>query len=103
MENVQMLVPMEPKEFWRQLKTIIEEVVMESKKEAPIIDKHTERPLLKATEVCEIFHISKPTIYDWLKQGKIKSIKIQSRRYFHWKDVEELIQQSKVNPLKARL
>ncbi len=103
MENVQMLVPMEPKEFWRQLKSIIEEVVMESKKEAPFTDKHTERPLLKATEVCEIFHISKPTIYDWLKQGKIKSIKIQSRRYFHWKDVEELIQQSKVNPLKASL
>lgn len=105
MENVQMLVPMEPKEFWRQLKTIVEEVVMESKKQAPLsaTEKHTERPLLKATEVCEIFHISKPTIYDWLKQGKIKSVKIQSRRYFLWKDIEELIQQSKVNPLKSKL
>lgn len=97
MENVQILVPMEPKEFWRQLKTIVEQVVMESRKEAPITNNHSERPLLKATEVCEIFHISKPTIYEWLKQGKIKSVKIQSRRYFHWKDVEELIQQSRVN------
>lgn len=105
MENVQMLVPMEPKEFWRRLKSIVEEVVMENKKVAPVSipDKHTERPLLKATEVCEIFHISKPTIYDWLKQEKIKSIKIQSRRYFHWNDVEELIQQSKVHSLKSRL
>ena len=102
MENVQMLVPMEPKAFWLQLKTIVEEVVMESRKEA-LVDKHVERPLLKATEVCEIFHISKPTIYEWLKQGKIKSVKIQSRRYFHWKDVEELIQMSKVNFQKARL
>ena len=101
MENVQMLVPMEPKEFWRRLKSVVEEVVMESKKAGPV-DKHTDRPLLKAAQICEIFHISKPTIYDWLKQGKLKSVKIQSRRYFHWKDVEELIQQSKVNPLKAK-
>lgn len=95
MENVQMLVPMEPKAFWQQLRTIVEQVVAESKQETKV-DNHTERPLLKAKEVCEIFHISKPTIYDWLKQGKIKSVKIQSRRYFHWKDVEELIQKSKV-------
>ena len=27
MENVQMLFPMEPKEFWSHLKTVIEEVV----------------------------------------------------------------------------
>ncbi len=97
MENVQLLIPVEPKEFWRRLKSIVEEVLIESKSGAPT-DKHAERPLLKAKEVCEIFHISKPTIYEWLKQGKIKSVKIQSRRYFHWKDVEDLIQQSKVNP-----
>jgi len=101
MENVQMLVPMEPKAFWQQLRTIVEQVVAENKLEAPV-DKHTERPLLKTKEVCEIFHISKPTIYEWLKQGKIKSVKIQSRRYFHWKDVEELIQQSKVTPSTIR-
>ena len=95
-----MLVPMEPKAFWHQLKAIVEEVVMESRQEAPV-DKHAERPLLKAKEVCEIFHVSKPTLYDWLKQGRITSVKIQTRRYFHWKDVEELIRQSKVNPLKS--
>jgi excisionase family DNA binding protein len=102
MENVQMLVPMEPKAFWQQLRTIVEQVVAESKQLVQP-DKHTERPLLKAKEVCEIFQISKPTIYEWLKQGKIKSVKIQSRRYFHWKDVEELIQKSKVDNLKAPL
>jgi excisionase family DNA binding protein len=102
MENVQMLLPMEPKAFWHQLKSIVEEVVMESKWRAPV-DKHAERPLLKLKEVCEIFHVSKPTLYDWLKQGKIQSVKIQSRRYFHWKDVEELIQKCKVNHLKSIL
>lgn len=102
MENVQMLVPMEPKAFWQQLKTIVEQVVSESKNDLTPTSNHNDKPLLKAAQVCEILHISKPTIYEWLKQGKIKSVKIKSRRYFHWKDLEELIQQSKVNSLKAR-
>ena len=100
MENVQILLPIDPQAFWKQMKQIVEQVVNESELRAP--HKRTERPLLKTKEVCEIFHISKPTIYEWLKQGKIKSVKIQSRRYFHWKDVEELIQQSKVTPSTIR-
>ena len=52
------------------------------------------KKLLKAKEVCELFQVSKPTIYEWLKQGKLKSIKIESRRYFLWQDIEELIQRS---------
>jgi len=101
MNNVQMLVPMEPDAFWQQLRTIVAEVVAEGQKHPPV-DNHTERPLLKATEVCDIFKVSKPTLYDWLKQGKIKSVKIQSRRYFHWNDVDELISTSKVNLLNGR-
>ena len=97
MENVQMLFPIEPKEFWRRLKAIVEEAVeQKNKNEATSTqDKHANRPLLKATEVCEIFKVSKPTIYDWLKQGKLKSIKIESRRYFLWQDIEELIKNSR--------
>lgn len=94
MENVQMLVPMEPGAFWRQLRTIVEEVVMESKREAPVASR-ADRPLLKTAEVCAIFKVTKPTIYDWLKQGKIQSVKIQSRRYFHWEDVDRLIRSNK--------
>ena len=100
MDKVQMLVPIDPNDFWRKMKTIVEEVLLDSKKKTPV-DRHSDRPLLKVKEVCEIFHISKPTIYDWLKQGKLESIKIRSRRYFHWHDVEQLINESKVNPLKA--
>jgi excisionase family DNA binding protein len=97
MENVQMLFPMEPVEFWSHLKTIIEEVV--DQKNSPI-SKQTSvqdpplKKLLKAKEVCELFQVSKPTIYEWLKQGKLKSIKIESRRYFLWEDIEDLIQRS---------
>jgi len=97
MENVQMLFPIEPKEFWRRLKAIVEEAVEQKGKNDPSIisDKRADRPLLKATDLCDIFKVSKPTIYDWLKQGKLKSIKIESRRYFLWQDIEELIKSSR--------
>jgi len=95
---VQMLLPIEPEAFWKQMKEIVEQVVNE-KSSQTTAEKHTDRPLLKAKEVCEIFRVSKPTLYDWLKQGKIKSVKIQSRRYFLWRDVDELIQENKVEKL----
>jgi excisionase family DNA binding protein len=97
MDNMQMLFPIEPKEFWRQLKRVIEEV-MEQKNVShsspqPTNDR-SPKPLLKAAEVCELFQVSKPTIYDWMNKGKLKSIKIRSRRYFLWLDIEELIRDS---------
>src|ERR1700709_230939 len=97
MENVQMLFPMEPKKFGGHLKTIIEEVVNQKNDS---ISKQTSvqnpplKKLLKVKEVCELLHVSKPTIYEWLKQGKLRSIKIESRRYFLWEDIEELIRRS---------
>lgn len=101
MENVQMLLPMDPAEFWRHLKSIIEEVV-EQKTSSISKDTLAENPppkkLLKAKEVCELFQVSKPTVYEWLKQGKLKSIKIESRRYFLWQDIEELIKSSQSVP-----
>lgn len=94
MENVQILIPMEPKEFWSQLRSIVEEVIEQKYKNGFSASWHAERPLLKAKEVCEILKVSKPTIYDWIKQGKLKSIKVESRRYFLWRDIEELIKES---------
>ena len=97
MENVQMLFPMEPKEFWCHLKSLIEEVVNQkndSISKPNSVQNPPLKKLLKVKEVCELFQVSKPTIYDWLKQGKLKSIKIESRRYFLWEHVEELIQRS---------
>lgn len=101
MENVQMLFPMEPAEFWHYLKTIIEEVMeqkISSISKQTLAENPAQKKLLKAKEVCELFQVSKPTIYEWLKQGKLKSIKIESRRYFLWQDIEELIKNSKSMP-----
>lgn len=99
MGDVQMLFPMEPKEFWQKLKMIVEQVVIEHSNTVPLLnalDKNGQRPLLKASEVCAMFKISKPTLYDWMNQGKLSSIKIESRRFFRWEDVEKLIESSKV-------
>ena len=55
-----------------------------------------EKALLKATEVCQIFQVSKPTLYEWMKQDKLKSFKIKSRRYFSRADIEAVIKQTHV-------
>jgi len=100
MENVQMLLPIEPSVFWQKMKEIVEQVMNES--QLKVAGKHSERSLVKVKEVCELFHVSKPTVYDWLKQGKIKSVKIQSRRYFRLQDIDELIQQNQVDFLATK-
>jgi excisionase family DNA binding protein len=43
------------------------------------------------SEVCVLFHVTKPTIYDWVKHGKLKPFKIRSRVYFLWQDIEALL------------
>ena len=99
MSEVHMLFPIEPKEFWAKLKVIVEQAVADHSNIVPLLnalDKKSQRPLMKASEVCALFKISKPTLYDWMNQGKLSSIKIESRRFFKWEDVEALIENSRV-------
>ncbi|HEY6899610.1 MAG TPA: helix-turn-helix domain-containing protein [Puia sp.] len=42
-------------------------------------------------EVCKFFNISKPAVYDWIKNGILKPLKIQSRVYFLYQDVQLLL------------
>jgi excisionase family DNA binding protein len=96
MENVKMLLQMEPEAFWRQLRNVVEEVVKQRETPSSLSNtKYSKDHLLKATQVCEIFKVSKPTLYAWLNQGKLKSVKIRSRRYFLWEDIEVLIKASR--------
>lgn len=99
MAEVQILFPMDPKEFWQKLKTIVEQVVIDHGNRFDVTggQKTHGRTLLKAVEVCAIFRISKPTLYDWMNNGKLSSIKIESRRFFELEDVERLIEESKRN------
>ena len=94
MNETPMLFPITPGEFWKQIRITIEEVVTEKLSQQTFSQPNShlpEKALLKATDVCEIFQVSKPTLYEWLKQNKLKSFKIKSRRYFSRTDIEAVI------------
>ncbi|MGZ3837522.1 MAG: helix-turn-helix domain-containing protein [Flavisolibacter sp.] len=51
----------------------------------------TYKPLYKLDELCELFEVTPPTIYDWIKHDKLHPKKIRSRVYFLWEDIQELL------------
>jgi excisionase family DNA binding protein len=98
MQETPMLFPITPSEFWKQIRTTIGEVVTEKlSQQLPQPNPHLpQKALLKAADVCRIFQVSRPTLYEWLKQNKLKSFKIKSRRYFSRADIEAVIQQNAI-------
>lgn len=101
MENnakVPILFPFEPSEFWAHIRQIIKEEISKANIEkAPNISLVetpglTEKPLYKISEICSLFHVSKPTIYDWVKHGKLRRVKIRSRVYFLRSEIQQLLQ-----------
>jgi excisionase family DNA binding protein len=40
------------------------------------------KPVYKITEVCELFQVTRQTIYDWVRIGKLKRYKVRSRGFF---------------------
>ena len=94
MNETPLLFPITPSEFWKQIRIIIEQVISEKlsqQKISPTNSHLPEKALLKASDVCAIFQVSKPTLYEWLKQKKLKSFKIKSRRYFSREDIDAII------------
>lgn len=101
MENhatVPILFPFEPEQFWQQMRMIIREEIAKQKSE--MINAATQfetpgliyKPLYKIREVCNFFQVSRPTLYDWIKEGKLKPYKIKSRVYFLHNDLQQLLQ-----------
>ena len=90
-----MLFPMDPDKFWKQIKATIEDVVNEKINQPfqpPPTDHLPDKALLKMSDVCALFQVSKPTLYEWLRQDKLRSFKVKSRRYFLKADIEAMIQ-----------
>ncbi len=90
------LLPYEPEEFWGRIRDIIKEEVGNVEKGKPENGVYqteglTYKPLYKITEVCGIFKVSRPTIYDWIKHGKLKPYKVRSRLYFLWNDIQAML------------
>ncbi len=86
----------EPEEFWCRMRDIIKEEVSKVEKGKPENGTYqteglTYKPLYKITEVCSIFKVTRPTIYDWIKHGKLKPYKVRSRLYFLWNDIQAML------------
>ncbi|CAN5789929.1 hypothetical protein BH10BAC2_BH10BAC2_47700 [soil metagenome] len=96
--SVPMLFPMEPELFWKQIRLIIREEINNIEVNSSASNSSefettglTYKPLYKISEVRKMFQVTRPTIYDWIKHGKLKPYKIQSRVYFLWDDIQKLL------------
>ncbi|MBN8876824.1 MAG: helix-turn-helix domain-containing protein [Sphingobacteriales bacterium] len=98
MPDTPILFPYEPEEFWQRIREIIREEIKAGGKVASSVSFETPgmvyKPLYKMDEVCTMFKVTRPTIYDWVKHGKLKPFKIRSRVYFLWGDIQSLLQSS---------
>lgn len=95
--NPPILIPLEPAEFWEQIRVIIREELSKQAKEGKNEESFqvtglTYKPLFKIQEVCSFFQVSRPTIYDWIKEGKLTPYKIRSRVYFLYHDIQKLLE-----------
>lgn len=99
MENssLPILFPLEPDQFWAELRRIIKEEmarVHEGPSSPPLLETPglTQKPLYKMSELCSLFRVSRPTVYEWIKAGKLRPVKIRSRVYFLGADILRLLQ-----------
>jgi len=97
------LFPMPPDEFWQKLSQLLDESIHKRLQQASTtalpVNKLASSPLLSMKEVCELFRISKPTIYSWTKEGKLKPYKIRARVYFLTTDIVNLLKPAEDNHL----
>jgi excisionase family DNA binding protein len=96
--SVPILFPFEPEQFWEQMRIIVREEISKQNSEVASLATQfatpglTYKPLYKIKEVCNFFQVSRPTIYDWIKEGKLRPFKIKSRVYFLHNDIQKLLQ-----------
>jgi excisionase family DNA binding protein len=105
--QIPILIPLEQDAFWKQVRTIIREEIEKADFKTvngPAVfhtEGLTEKPLFKISEVCKLFAVSRPTIYDWIKHGKLRPFKIRSRVYFLRNDIQDLLGVPLERPAKA--
>lgn len=94
--HVPMLIPYEPEEFWDKIRLIVREEIKQQvgrPADKSLLDTPglKQKPLFKVNELCALFQISRPTLYEWIKDGKLKPVKIRSRVFFLGADVRQLL------------
>lgn len=94
-EDVPLLIPYEPAEFWDKMRMIVREEIFSGVKRqkassAMATPGLTEKPLYKIVEICAIFNVSRTTVHEWVKSGKLRKVKVRSRVYFLADDVRKI-------------
>ena len=84
-----MLFPCEPGAFLDSIRQIVREETAR-RQEQPTLQSQSystpgmaAKPLYKLAEVCAMFQVTKPAIYDWIRHGKFKPFKVRSRVFFY--------------------
>lgn len=102
-----MLFPYEPEQFWKSMRQMIRKEVAQAetpKPGAPVYETPglTYKPCTKLPKYVPFSMLTKPTIYDWIRHGKLKPFKIRSRVYFLWQDIQQLLPLPVLQKLQVR-
>ncbi len=97
------LFPVKPDEFYAKLRELVDEAISKRLREQPL---HVQpapnglvtHPLLSLKDVCALFRISKPTLYDWIGHEKLKPYKVRGKVYFLQSDIWQLFDKSPGEP-----
>jgi hypothetical protein len=96
------LVPIETDEFWEQIRLILREELSALILRLPekTVQKIPEenglqyKPLYDMKELRQLFsNVSRTTIYEWVRCGKLKPKKMRGKVFFLWIDIEKLLKE----------
>ncbi len=79
---------MEQEVFWEKIRQIVREEIV---RHAAVSISVQQEKAFTIREFCNRFQISKPTLYEWIKMGKISPVRIGRRVFFKKSDVEALM------------
>jgi hypothetical protein len=98
--KIPVLVPIELDDFWRQMRLLIREELksilhIQSLHESQETTAFQIKPLYSMDSVRSLFgDVSRTTIYEWIKCGKLKPRKLKGKVYFLWADIEKALTES---------
>jgi hypothetical protein len=95
-QHIPLLVPISTDELWQKLREIVRSELQDvAKQTQPQVSYEvnglTQKPIYRASEVCEMLKISRQTLHSWVKAKILKQYKIRSRTFYLWSDIEKLI------------
>jgi predicted DNA-binding transcriptional regulator AlpA len=90
-----LLFTCDPEDFWREVRQIIKEEMPDYRDLNGTVELSVgNQTLYKIKDLCRIFSVSKPTIYEWIRIGKLKPRRIKRRVFFLEKDLKGLLEYS---------